>query len=60
MKRYLLFAGSCYYPSGGWSDFENSFDTLEEAVDAAESLNVTKADWAHIIDKETGKKLWEQ
>ena len=31
MKRFALFAGSNYYPSGGWADFEGSFDSVEEA-----------------------------
>ena len=35
MKRYLLFAGDQYYPSGGWNDFKNSFHSLKEATEAA-------------------------
>jgi hypothetical protein len=31
MKRFLVFAGDCYYPFGGMNDFEEDFDTLEEA-----------------------------
>jgi hypothetical protein len=31
MKRFLLFAYSDYYPQGGMNDFEESFDTLEDA-----------------------------
>jgi len=30
MKRFLLFAGSSYYPDGGWNDFQGSFNTKEE------------------------------
>lgn len=32
MKRYALFEFDQYYPSGGWSDFVNSFDSVDEAV----------------------------
>ncbi len=30
MKRFLLFAGSSYYPDGGWGDFIGHYDTEEE------------------------------
>lgn len=30
MKRFLVFTYEDYYPSGGWSDFEAAFDTIEE------------------------------
>ncbi len=31
MKRFLVFAGDAYYPEGGMYDFQEDFDTLEEA-----------------------------
>ncbi len=31
MKRFLVFAGDAYYPDGGMNDFQEDFDTLEEA-----------------------------
>jgi len=31
MKRFLVFAGDSYYPEGGMHDFQEDFDTLEEA-----------------------------
>lgn len=57
MKRYALFAGSSYYPSGGWKDFVGSFDTAMEArvpgiVGYSESY-----DWYHIIDLRTGEEV---
>lgn len=55
LKRYLLFAGWVYYPGGGWEDFIGSFDTVEEAKAAIEGSK----DWAHIIDKETGEKIFD-
>ena len=54
MKRYLVFAGEIYYPSGGWSDFEGAFDTLKDAVLCARAC---RCDWWHIVDIETGQKI---
>ena len=34
MKRYLLFSGEDYYPSGGAYDFIGSFESIEDAVNA--------------------------
>jgi len=56
MKRYLLFAGSSYYPAGGWSDLAGNYDTLAEAVDAAVAL---KDDWYKIIDTTTMEPVKE-
>jgi hypothetical protein len=49
IKRYLVFAGPRYYPEGGWGDFRNAYDTLEEAI-AFSSLMPTADYWTHIID----------
>lgn len=32
MKRYLLFRGRDYYPSGGIDDLSGDFDTIEECI----------------------------
>lgn len=40
MKRYLLFGYSDYYPDGGWHDFIESFDTLDEAKNHGYSVRV--------------------
>jgi hypothetical protein len=49
MKAYVLFSGNNYYPSGGASDFVGYFDTHQDAIDAAESLEKEwqdyKEDW---------------
>lgn len=50
MKRYLLFAGDNYYPSGGWSDFIGSFDTVEQAL--ARQCDIRR-DWYHVVDTST-------
>lgn len=31
MKRYLLFTFGNYYPNGGFEDYVDSFDTIEDA-----------------------------
>ncbi len=62
MKRFLLFTGFNYYPSGGWDDFANSFDTAEEAKVVGEHfINNQCGDWAHIVDVVSCAKLvWSQ
>lgn len=51
MKRYLVFVGSTYYPSGGWKDYQGSLDTLEAALGLAANI---RGDWWHIVDTEIG------
>jgi hypothetical protein len=36
MKRYLVFIGNFYYPSGGMRDFKGDFNTLPECKEAIE------------------------
>lgn len=50
---FLVFAGSNYYPDGGWEDFEGVFPTLEAALGAV--TNGRKSDWWHIVDLSTLK-----
>lgn len=64
MKRYLLFCGDYYYPSGGWGDFRSDFDTIEDAVKEArrgEYVNSRETpvpwDWWHVVDRETGEEV---
>lgn len=33
MKRYLLFTFSNYYPCGGFEDYIDSFNTIEDAYE---------------------------
>jgi hypothetical protein len=47
MKRYFLFAGDNYYPQRGMTDFINSFDEIELALEEAANL---QCDWWHIYD----------
>lgn len=41
MPRYHLFAGEWYYPSGGLGDYQGSFDSVEDAIGAANAARVT-------------------
>jgi len=51
MKRYLLFAGDTYYPSGGAYDFVSSHDTIEEAMAVHDPSKYTySGGWANIFD----------
>jgi hypothetical protein len=62
MKRFLLFRGEQYYPRGGWHDFVDSFNTLEEARRA--TFNVESwgwdfdTDWAMVVDSEFCTIVW--
>lgn len=51
-NKYYLFAGETFYPEGGFYDFRNSFDTLEEAKKAGEefiSFEEISFGWCHIV-----------
>jgi len=52
MKRYMLFAGDHYYPSGGMNDFKGTFDTVLEAV-----MRIGDNDWWHVYDIQKDQKL---
>lgn len=54
MKRYIVFAGSDYYPAGGWDDHFGSFDSVYEGLEA---LKPYSYDWWHIVDSDTGKEV---
>lgn len=53
MKQFALFICDRYYPSGGWLDLIDCYDTLDAAKIAAEDKKNSKyasvADW-HIVD----------
>lgn len=57
MKQFLLFAGPRYYPGGGWQDFVDSFDTLEEAVVVGTPDEDDWGKWFHVIDATTGNEV---
>ncbi len=51
MKRYALFAGDTWYPSGGWNDFVDTYDTIADAA----FRGMGTGDWFHIVDLATGQ-----
>lgn len=58
MKQFLFFAGDHYYPSGGWDDFQDSFETVEEINEHwLKCLNEKLYDWGQIVDSQTGKMV---
>lgn len=67
MKRYLLFAGYCYYASGGFNDFRGSFDTITETMDRHKAGNglsqegMSSWEWYQVFDRETGRmSAWSE
>lgn len=55
-KRYLLFAGEYYYPSGGFHDYKGSFETINDA----RSNVMLHHDWYHIVDLDTLKIIEDE
>lgn len=58
MKRYLLFAGNYYEGEiGGWQDFIDIFNTVEEAKAVgkarSEITGIKRYDWFHVVDIQT-------
>lgn len=51
-KRFLVFAGFSYYPNGGWDDFKQACNTLEEAYTVGREQKKTY-DWVNIVDLNT-------
>ena len=52
MKRFLVFAGECYYPQGGWDDFKGSYEHELEAKQTAEG-HAQGYRWAHVVDTQS-------
>ena len=63
MKRFLLFAGEVFYPSGGFEDFIGDFHSLYDAKDELteyiKAVGDPKYLWAHIYDAETMEMVYE-
>jgi hypothetical protein len=65
MKRYLVFYGDCYYPSGGINDFIGDFDNIqdcEKAIELKHKENRSDDDkwewaWKQIYDTKTKTDL---
>lgn len=56
IERFVLMAGYTYYASGGFEDFNGSFELKEEADAAMAKFFEENPDytWAHIADLEEG------
>ncbi len=58
MTKYLLFAGSNYYPMGGVYDLKGRYETLQEAQEAMS--NYANSDWVHVYETRTGLVVEER
>ena len=58
MKRFWLFSGYYYYPSGGMSDFKDSFDNINDAVKKADESD--NDEWWEIVDSQSGEIVREE
>lgn len=58
-KRYLLFGHDSYYPSGGWGDYQGTFDTPEEAKAFIQAQKYRR-DAYDLIDSHTGEDCWQE
>jgi len=53
MKRYLIFCGEEFYPSGGMADYITSSDTYASAIEIIAIHNTDSTGWWHIYDSNT-------
>lgn len=57
MKRFVIFGGSNWYPSGGGYDYLSEHDSLDEALTALPTPSTLEASWScawtHVWDAET-------
>lgn len=58
-RRFMLFGGDHYYPSGGIDDLHGSYETLETAMMHATTSFGDDYTWWNIIDLETGQ-VWRK
>lgn len=56
--HYLLFAGSAYYPEGGFNDYLGRSETIEHAVLLGREEHCV--DWLHVVDSRTMKIVWAE
>lgn len=57
MKKYLVFAGVTYYPSGGFDDYVGSSDSLQGAKDMGE--DDMWSNWWHVVETESMKVVFD-
>jgi hypothetical protein len=72
----MLFAGTNYYPSGGWEDFKGYFNSIEDAMKFInDDKKFSYCSWCHIVIdnkiilqgsskynhyRKDGKMVWEK
>ncbi len=59
MKRFLVFAGETYYPSGGFQDFISAHDELSQAQETRLKSHSIYG-WSHIVDLQSLKIIESQ
>lgn len=60
MKKFMLFSGETFYPSGGMKDYVYSFDTLKEARAYIQCTHQSfMMHWHHVADRDTGEIVWD-
>ena len=61
IARYLVFAGSVFYPNGGMQDLYSSHDELSDATASAESYRADQEypgdRWAEVFDTQIMKSV---
>lgn len=57
MKQFALFRGHVHYPSGGWADYVDSFDSKEEAVQGLKHDELEARGWWHVVDLTLGEMV---
>ncbi len=45
---YMVFMGNRFYPSGGWEDYQCSFDNIEKCKNYIK-MSECDCKWAHIV-----------
>lgn len=61
MKRFMVFVGSIYYPSGGMEDFQEDFSDPFEAIRYAQKLYFESSyKWFQVYDLDQKKILLEK
>lgn len=54
IKKFLLFAGSNYYPDGGYNDFHGAYSSRAATMEALVALMSQQSiEWAHIVTGNT-------
>jgi hypothetical protein len=59
VKRYAIFGGHEYYPSGGMKDFIASSDDLSWSEGFARGWCADSLRWAHVADTRTSEIVFE-